>query len=159
MHDRNLEIEPYKSWMLRNGALRCKGQKPRSHFDWLQADEFKRLDERPFCERQVMVEEIPVCATSIPDVGLEDEQASAWSQHPPHLSQRLQKIPLGRQMLEEVAGKNYVNALVSQSAKVRAGTLDHLHARISVSPHLLTEVQRDSPTADDVIDKFAFAPR
>ena len=66
--------------MLWNGAFRCKGQKARSHFDWLQADEFKRLDERPFGERQFVVEEIPVCAANIADIGLEDKQTSARSE-------------------------------------------------------------------------------
>ena len=80
MHDRDLEVEPYKSRMLWNGAFRCKGQKARSHFDWLQADEFKRLDERPFGERQFVVEEIPVCAANIADIGLEDKQTSARSE-------------------------------------------------------------------------------
>src|SRR5205807_3945045 len=63
--------------------------------------------------------------------------------------------PLRRQMFKEVTDKSYVNPLLNQSAKVHTGALDDLHARSGVSPNFLTDVQRNSPTADDVIDELA----
>jgi hypothetical protein len=58
-------------------------------------------------------------------------------------------------MLKEVADKSYVNPMLNQSAKVHTGALDDLHARIGVSSNFLTDVERDSPTADNVIDELA----
>ena len=92
MGDRNLQVQPHQERMLRQGALGGERKKPRPDFRRLQADELDGLDQRPFRERKMVIEEIPVRSGRIADIRLKDQQSLSLAQHAMHLRESPQQI-------------------------------------------------------------------
>jgi len=61
-------------------------------------------------ERQVVVEEVPVFPVREADVRLEDQEPASWPEDPMRLAQRGEDVVLAREVLEDVAREDDVDA-------------------------------------------------
>src|SRR6266542_1120138 len=104
---RNSEVGAKQKDRVWQSALGRERQKPRHEVDKPETRDVERLTEAPIVEGSHVIEEHPVVAIAIADVGLEDEQLPARTEEPVNLLQR-QENRGPRQMLEKVAREGTV---------------------------------------------------
>src|SRR4051794_160164 len=76
-----------------------------------------------------MIPEIPVRTRQVLDIGSEADEGATRLEAPARLDQRVPQRLLGRQVLEEVAGEDHVEAGVGDLPRYRAVLLEEGHIR------------------------------